>query len=47
MRLTKVNEMPTSFIFTNHGMTLMSTMDLEKKLADSSKAQTQVDGTMG
>ena len=45
MRLTKVNEIPNSFIFTNHGITLMGT-SLEKKLVDSSKAQKQVQGIM-
>jgi circadian clock protein KaiC len=45
MRLTKVNEIPYPFIFTDHGMMLMGT-SLERKLLDSSKAKKQVQGTM-
>ncbi len=34
MRLTKVSEMPHSFIFTNHGIELIGTMGIEKKVVN-------------
>jgi circadian clock protein KaiC len=35
MRLTKVNELPQSFIFTNNGIEVIGTDRIEKKLVDS------------
>ncbi len=36
MRLTKVNEMPRPFSFTNRGIELIGTIRLEKKIINSS-----------
>ncbi len=39
MRLTKVNELPQSFVFTNHGIEIIGSNKIEKKLVDSAMKQ--------